>query len=706
MRFTLLMLTFALGCSSKNDEGSFGSVEQTNTDADADADSDTDADADADADADTDTPTDPSTDTDGDGIPDEIEGDEDTDGDGIPDSSDTDSDGDGIPDEIEGIKDTDGDGIPDYIDTDADGDGIPDETEGTDDSDGDGIPDYADTDSDEDGIPDEIEGSGDSDGDGIPDYADTDSDGDGIPDETEGTEDSDGDGIPDYADTDSDGDGIYDSAEGTDDTDGDGIPDYMDTDSDGDGIPDGEEEDRDTDGDGIPDSEDDDDDGDGLSDTEEGDTDIDGDGIPDSLDDDSDGDGIPDSEEGLSTDVDRDGDGFTIDDGDCDDFDELINPDATEICDDDDVDEDCSGTADNDDEGADSSTFTTWYADTDGDTFGNPDAGTERCDPADGEVADNTDCDDTNAAINPDATEVCDDENVDEDCSGSADNYDEGADSSTFTTWYFDDDGDSFGDPEAGTERCDAVEDEVADNTDCDDTNAAINPDATEVCDDENVDEDCSGSADNYDEGADSSTFTTWYFDDDGDSFGDPDTGTARCDAVEDEVADNTDCDDSDAAINPDATEICDDEDVDEDCSGTADNDDAGADSSTFTTWYADTDGDSFGDPDAGTERCDPADGEVADNTDCDDTNAAINPDATEICDDDDTDEDCSGSADNDDEGTDTSTFTAWYADADGDTFGDPETGTERCDGVGDEVADNTDCDDTNAAINPDATEV
>ncbi len=327
---------------------------------------------------------------------------------------------------------------------------------------------------------------------------------------------------------------------------------------------------------------------------------------------------------------------------------------------------------------------------------------------ADGDGFDSdVDCDDDDPAVNPDATEICD--GIDNDCDEAIDDADDDVDLSSGGTFYADADGDGHGAPDQTVQACAAPAGTADVGDDCDDGDAAISPSATEICDDADVDEDCSGDADDADSGVDTSTQTLWYTDADTDGYGDSsDTGTLYCDAPSGVVTDNTDCDDADIDVNPAATEVCDDADVDEDCSGDADDADAGVDTSTQTTFFADADSDGYGDDsDPGTLYCDPPSGVVTDHTDCDDTANGVNPAATEVCDDADVDEDCSGAADDTDSGVDTSTQTLWYTDADTDGYGDSsDTGTLYCDAPSGVVTDNTDCDDADIDVNPAATEV
>ena len=195
---------------------------------------------------------------------------------------------------------------------------------------------------------------------------------------------------------------------------------------------------------------------------EEQSLDTDGDGTPDALDLDDDEDGISDEEESAAGS-------------------DPLNPASTpEVCDG--VDNDGN---DGIDEGF---TKTAFFRDQDDDGYGTPLDGGLACTAPPGYVADSSDCQDQDAAINPGATETCD--GLDNDCDGS---IDDGATSA----FHRDADGDGFGDPGDGGFACTAPPGYVADSSDCQDQDAAINPGAAEVCND--VDDDCDGSVDEND---------------------------------------------------------------------------------------------------------------------------------------------------------------------------------------------------------------
>ena len=86
---------------------------------------------------------------------------------------------------------------------------------------------------------------------------------------------------------------------------------------------------------------------------------------------------------------------------------------------------------------ADAIDATTWHADADGDTYGDPAVTEVACDPPAGFVADGTDCDDSDSSVSPATAEVCD--GADNNCDGTVDEE-------VTTLFYPDNDSDGFGD--------------------------------------------------------------------------------------------------------------------------------------------------------------------------------------------------------------------------------------------------------------------
>jgi hypothetical protein len=171
----------------------------------------------------------------------------------------------------------------------------------------------------------------------------------------------------------------------------------------------------------------------------------------------------------------------------------------------------------------------TWYADTDNDGFGNPEESLTVCEQPIGYVANSNDCNDENTGIN------------------------------SATVFYQDNDGDGFGGASAGS-NCPSGQ-VVLIGGDCNDNNADINPNATEICN--GIDDDCDGT---IDEGG----TNVFYRDADADGYGNPALTTLACFAPSGYVSDNTDCNDTLAAVNPGAMEICNNG-IDDDCDGLVD---------------------------------------------------------------------------------------------------------------------------------------
>ena len=290
-----------------------------------------------------------------------------------------------------------------------------------------------------------------------------------------------------------------------------------------------------------------------------------------------------------------------------------------------------------------------------------------------------------------DGPEVCD--GVDNDCDGQVDDADGDVDLTTGTSFFADQDGDGFG-AQSGQIFCDVPSGFVTDNTDCDDSADWIHPNGVEVCDALAADEDCNGLSDDDDPGLDPGSLVDYWPDDDADGYGDEDRNpVSQCTQPSGAVADGTDCDDSDENINPAATEICDPFGDDQDCDGLIDDDDPDVDPASMQSAYPDGDLDGFGDENGvPVDVCRLGPGFSDVNTDCDDATINVNPDAAEVCDPLDTDEDCNGLADDDDPGL--SGGLVWYPDLDGDGFGDNNNPVVTCEQPYGFVADNSDCGD------------
>lgn len=261
--------------------------------------------------------------------------------------------------------------------------------------------------------------------------------------------------------------------------------------------------------------------------------------------------------------------------------------------------------------------------------------------------------------------EVCN--GIDDDGDGE---IDEGF---TKTTWYYDGDHDGYGTNSTTILSCQQPVNYVAQGGDCNDNNAAVNPGATEVCD--NIDNNCNGQTDE-------TAGTLWYRDNDNDGFGNPSISLRACAKPDGYVSNNTDCNDSDNKTYPGAPERWDN--IDNDCDGQVDEGlnigapcvpsavgvcsagviacewggipyckpsiepgsrpeicgngldddcDGQVDEGPFPTWYRDADGDGYGTAADTKQQCSKPNGYVAQAGDCNDADAAIYPDATEICD-------------------------------------------------------------------------
>ena len=362
--------------------------------------------------------------------------------------------------------------------------------------------------------------------------------------------------------------------------------------------------------------------------TDEGFKDTDGDGLMDCVDEDVDGDGVPNSADNcvgvknpLQEDADDDGVGDACDqdsdgDGDpdvsdCAPLDPDINSEAEEFCNG--KDDDCDGLIDP--VGAEG--CVTYFMDVDGDGFGLSQVPSCLCEPSYPNTATSAgDCNDLNAAVHPEAEEVCN--GMDDDCDGAADP----ANSVNCKAYYADMDMDGYGNPDLFACLCGPdLNFKVLVGSDCDDDNPVAHPGAVEICDDD--DNNCDGVIDE----ASAAGCLPYYEDKDADGFGDPAAVQCLCGPNEQYgTITGGDCDDNNPVVNPTSDEVCDE--ADNDCDGNVD--ELGAEG--CLPYYLDQDGDSWGADDSHC-LCHPEAPYTATMAgDCGDADPLVNPGAEEVC--------------------------------------------------------------------------
>ena len=175
---------------------------------------------------------------------------------------------------------------------------------------------------------------------------------------------------------------------------------------------------------------------------------------------------------------------FSCDD--CNDGSGTISPGKVEICNN--LDDNCNGETDE----SGSKGCTVFFADADGDGFGNSTQTACLCKVTGGWTSATGDCNDAPGSgfdVHPGAEELCN--GIDDNCNGKIDEQD-----ATGCLLYFvDQDGDGYGVTSSGLCLCAPSKTHTAlVGGDCEDTSGTINPGNTELCD--GIDNDCSGITD------------------------------------------------------------------------------------------------------------------------------------------------------------------------------------------------------------------